>query len=74
MSLAVADAEVKQLKKSLKEEQERSAAAWAATRHRSAPIADVRGIFDEGHRLVQEKMKLKVCKEPRNIFGDNDLK
>ncbi|CAM9727978.1 unnamed protein product [Ectocarpus sp. 12 AP-2014] len=58
--LAVADAEVKQLKKSLKEEQERLAAAWAATRHRSAPIADVRGIFDEGHRLVQEKMKLKA--------------
>lgn len=43
------------------EEQERSAAAWrAATHNRPAPIADVRVIFDEGHRLVEAKMKLKV--------------
>ena len=60
--LAVVDAETKQLKQCLKEEQERSAAAWrAATHNRSAPIAaDVQAIFDEGHRFVKEKMKLKV--------------
>lgn len=59
--LAVADAEMKQLKQRLREEQESSAAAWrAATHNRSAPIADVRVIFDEGHRLVEAKLKLKV--------------
>lgn len=52
---------MKQLKQCLREEQERSAAAWrAATHNRSAPLADVRVIFDEGHRLVEAKMKLKV--------------
>lgn len=60
-TLAVADAELKQLKQCLKEEQERSAAAWkAASSNRSAPIADLRVIFDEGHRLVEAKLKLKV--------------
>ncbi|CAM9669281.1 unnamed protein product, partial [Scytosiphon promiscuus] len=58
--MAVAEAEVKQLKESLKKEQERSAAAWAASIDRSAPIADVQGIFDEGHRIVQAKMRLKA--------------
>lgn len=61
LALAVANAEVQQLKKCLKDEQERSAAARRAVGlNRSAPIADVRDIFDEGHRMVQEKMKLKV--------------
>eukprot|EP00903_Cladosiphon_okamuranus_P013544 g12616.t1 len=59
--MAVADAEMKQLKQCLREEQERSAAAWrAATHNRSAPIADLRVIFDEGQRLVEAKLKLKA--------------
>lgn len=59
---------MKQLKESLKKEQERSAAAWAATVDRSASIADVRGIFDEGHRIVQAKMRLKVRYQPRLVL------
>ncbi|CAN0328007.1 unnamed protein product, partial [Pylaiella littoralis] len=59
--LCAVNAELQQLKKCLKDEQERSAAARrAASLNRSAPIADVRGIFDEGHRMVQAKMKLKA--------------
>lgn len=63
--LAVTNAEIQQLRKCLRDEQERSAAARrAASLNRSAPIADVRGIFDEGHRMVQAKMKLKARNRP----------
>lgn len=55
---------MKQLKQCLVEEQERCAAAYrAAAQNRAAPIANVRGIFDEGHRFVEAKMKIKVGHE-----------
>eukprot|EP00904_Undaria_pinnatifida_P007392 jgi/Undpi1/3783/HiC_scaffold_16.g07152.m1 len=59
--LAVATAEIQRLRELLKEERERSAAMAGLSKVcRAAPIANVRGIFEEGHRLVQAKMKIKV--------------
>lgn len=61
---------MKQLKQCLKEEQERCTAAYrAAAQNRSAPIANVRGIFDEGHRFVEAKMKIKVGYEVFDPFN-----
>lgn len=55
--IAVADAEVRRLKETL--EQELQQRQVRASRYH-APMSNVRGIFEEGHRLVQAKMKLKV--------------
>lgn len=39
-------------------EQEQQGQVRASRYH--APMANIRGIFEEGHRLVQAKMKIKV--------------
>lgn len=52
--------EVNRLRELLNEERERSAAVRGPKICRAAPIANVRAIFEEGHRLVQAKMKIKV--------------
>lgn len=44
------------MKETLEQEQQRQV---RASRYH-APMANVRGIFEEGHRLMQAKMKLKV--------------
>lgn len=68
------EAEVERLKESMKEEQKRTAAALEWRGSRAAPMADVRGIFDEGHRDVQAKMKVKVSREvlqgtnPKHVY------
>lgn len=57
---AVAEVEIRRLREKLREKDGISA---APERRKNAMLmaVDVRSIFEEGHRYIQQKMRLKVC-------------